>query len=206
MKIIRVEPIERCISLTWMIGAKCNYDCMYCPSWSHNNDRPHHTFEDLTTAWLNFYSATHAKNLPYKISFTGGEVTANKNFLPLIEFLRQQKNIKLQIMVTTNGSASQRYYRRLAALVDAISFSTHSEFFNEQEFFDKVLLINKCMNRPEKSIHVNIMDEYWNQDRIKLYQSLLDQHDISYSINAINYQIQTRNIPLQKGKLNLVTA
>jgi MoaA/NifB/PqqE/SkfB family radical SAM enzyme len=204
MKIIRVEPVEKSVSLTWMIGAICNYDCMYCPSWSHNNDRPHHTFEDLKTSWLNFYSATYDKNLPYKIGFTGGEVTANKNFLPLVEFLRDQ-NVQMQIMVTTNGSASKRYYRRLAELVDAISFSTHSEFFNEQEFFEKVLLINQCMTRPEKSVHVNIMDEYWNQDRIKLYQQLLDSNGVSHSVNAINYDVKIRDFPVQKGRLNLGT-
>jgi MoaA/NifB/PqqE/SkfB family radical SAM enzyme len=205
MKIIRVEPIEKYISLTWMIGAICNYDCMYCPSWSHNNDRPHNTFEDLKTTWLNFYTATRDKNLSYKISFTGGEVTANKNFLPLIKFLRQQQNVNIRILLTTNGSASGRYYQQIANLVDSIIFSTHSEFFDEQKFFKKVFLINQQMIRPEKSVHVNIMDEYWNQDRIKLYKQLLDNHDISYSVNAINYDIKIRDFPLQKGQLNLAT-
>jgi hypothetical protein len=26
MKIIRVEPTEKTVSLTWMVGAQCNYD------------------------------------------------------------------------------------------------------------------------------------------------------------------------------------
>jgi MoaA/NifB/PqqE/SkfB family radical SAM enzyme len=203
MKIIRVEPTEKIVSLTWMIGAQCNYDCMYCPSWFHNNDRPYHTFEDLKTTWLNFYSATCDKNLPYKISFTGGEVTANKNFLPLIEFLQQQ-NVSIRMSLTTNGSASERYYRSLAKLVDSISFSTHSEFFDEQKFFDKVLVINQQMIRPEKSVHVNIMDEYWNKDRIELYKQLLDANSVSYSVNEIDYGVKIRDFPVQKGRLNLV--
>lgn len=204
MKIIRVEPTEKTASLTWMIGARCNYDCMYCPSWSHNDDRPHHTFEDLKTVWLNFYSATRDKNLPYKISFTGGEVTANKNFLPLIKFLRQQ-NVSIRMLLTTNGSASKQYYQRLAALVDSISFSTHSEFFDEKKFFEKVLLINQQMIRPEKSVHVNIMDEYWNQDRIESYKQLLDANSVSYSVNTIDYSAKIRDFPMQKGQLNLGT-
>ena len=187
-----------------MIGARCNYDCMYCPSWSHNDDRPHHTFEDLKTVWSNFYSATRDKNLPYRISFTGGEVTANKNFLPLIEFLRQQ-DISMRMLVTTNGSASKRYYQRLATLVDTISFSTHSEFFDEKKFFEKVFLINQQMIRPEKSVHVNIMDEYWNQDRIELYKQLLDTKSVSYSVNAIDYSAKIRDFSVQKGQLNLGT-
>jgi MoaA/NifB/PqqE/SkfB family radical SAM enzyme len=204
MKIIRLEPVENAIIFTWMIGARCNYDCMYCPSWSHNDERPHHTFEDLKTVWLNFYSATRDKNLPYRISFTGGEVTANKNFLPLIEFLRQQ-DVSIRILLTTNGSASKRYYQRLAALVDSISFSTHSEFFDEQKFFEKVFLIDQQMIRPEKSVHVNIMDEYWNKDRIELYKQLLDDRGVSYSVNAIDYSAKIRDFPVQKGQLNLGT-
>jgi MoaA/NifB/PqqE/SkfB family radical SAM enzyme len=204
MKIIRLEPIENAIIFTWMIGARCNYDCMYCPSWSHNDERPHHTFEDLKTVWSNFYSATRDKNLPYRISFTGGEVTANKNFLPLIEFLRQQ-NVSIRMLVITNGSASKRYYQRLAALVDSISFSTHSEFFDEQKFFEKVFLIDQQMIRPEKSVHVNIMNEYWNQDRIDLYKQLLDDRGVSYSVNAIDYSAKIRDFPVQKGQLNLGT-
>ena len=204
MKIIRLEPVENAIIFTWMIGARCNSDCMYCPSWSHNDDGPHHTFEDLKTVWSNFYSATCDKNLPYKISFTGGEVTANKNFLPLIEFLRQQ-NVSIRILLTTNGSASKRYYQRLAALVDSISFSTHSELFDEQKFFEKVFLIDQQMIRPEKSVHVNIMDEYWNKDRIDLYKQLLDDRGVSYSVNAIDYSAKIRDFPVKKGQLNLGT-
>lgn len=203
MKIIRLEPIENAIIFTWMIGARCNYDCMYCPSWSHNNERPHHTFEDLKTVWSNFYSATRDKNLPYRISFTGGEVTANKNFLPLIEFLRQQ-NVSIRMLVTTNGSASKRYYQRLAALVDSISFSTHSEFFDEKKFFEKVFLINQQMVRPEKSVHVNIMDEHWNKDRIELYKQTLNNRNVSYSVNEIDYSVKIRDFPVKKGRLNLV--
>jgi MoaA/NifB/PqqE/SkfB family radical SAM enzyme len=204
MKIVKVEPISPAISMTWMIGSRCNYACSYCPAELHDDYSAHPELGQLKQAWDNFYAKTQHTGLPYKISFTGGEVTANKNFLPLIEFLREQKDIQLQIMVTTNGSASKRYYLRLAELVDAISFSTHSEFFNEQEFFDKVVLINQHMTRPAKSVHVNIMDEYWNQDRIKLYQQLLDTHSVSHSINAINYDVKIRDFPVQKGRLNLV--
>jgi hypothetical protein len=108
--------------------------------------------------------------ITYKISFTGGEVTANKSFLPLIEYLRSGLFDIGQLVVTTNGSASVNYYRRLSELVDSISFSTHSEFFDEAEFFNKVHEINKIMPKPGKSVHVNIMDEWWNQERIELYK------------------------------------
>jgi molybdenum cofactor biosynthesis enzyme MoaA len=202
-KIVKVRPTTPVISLTWMIGARCNYDCMYCPTDLHDDTSPHADLQKLKTAWHSFYSKTKHTGLPHKISFTGGEVTANKSFLPFVEYLRAGDFNIGQLLVTTNGSASARYYQHLANAVDAISFSTHSEFFNESEFFSKVIAVNHVMIRPKKSVHVNIMDESWNQDRIEIYTKLLSTNNISYSVNSIDYSQQTRTTPILQGKFNL---
>jgi len=186
-----------------MIGARCNYDCMYCSTDLHDDTSTHPDLEKLQTAWQSFYSKSRKAELPYKISFTGGEVTANKSFLPLIKYLRAGDFNLGQLLVTTNGSASEKYYLKLANLVDSISFSTHSEFFNETEFFSKVVAVNNIMTRPEKSVHVNIMDESWNQDRIQIYKDFLSTNNISHSVNTIDYSQQTRSYPLKQGTLNL---
>jgi molybdenum cofactor biosynthesis enzyme MoaA len=199
-KIIRVDPEPKHFSLGWMLGSRCNYECMYCPADLHDTTSKPHDLATMQQVWTNVYEKTKHKKLPYKISFTGGEVTANKNFLPLIQWLRQEFPEIAMIMLTTNGSASLNYYRKLAAQVEAISFSTHSEYMNETEFFKKVLAVNRIMVRPRKSFHVNIMDEYWNQDRIKLYEEFFNQHKISYSTNKINYKLGTRDFYVTKGK------
>lgn len=203
MKIVSVKPTESVVSLTWMIGSRCNYDCMYCPTELHDNTSPHPDLDQLIQVWQNFYKKTQHVGLPYKISFTGGEVTANRSFLPLIEYLRNQPVEFTQISVTTNGSASLNYYQRLCKNIDTISFSTHSEFINEAEFFDKVLNLDTLMIRPEKSLHVNIMDEPWNRERIKMYCNLLDRHHVSYSVNAIDMTSRTREHPVLKGIYNI---
>ena len=202
-KIVRVEPTTPMISLTWMIGSRCNYDCMYCPAELHDATSKHPDLKQLMAVWDSFYLKTKHIGLPYKISFTGGEVTANKSFLPLIKFLKNNDFNIGQLLVTTNGSASVNYYKQLAMLTDAISFSTHSEFINEGKFFDKVLKINSLMIRPQKSFHLNIMDEFWNQDRIELYKAWCVNHDISHSINIIEYDQGTRTYPIMQGTYNL---
>ena len=202
-QIVRVEPTTPMLSLTWMIGARCNYDCMYCPTELHDTTSGHPDLEKLKTAWQSLYQKTKQQQLPYKISFTGGEVTANKSFLPLIEYLTSGQFDIGQLIVTTNGSASLGYYTRLASLVDAISFSTHSEYIEEQEFFNKVQMLDGLMIRPAKSFHLNIMNEFWNQDRIALYQAWCERHNISYSINPIEYDKQTRAHPILQGTYNL---
>lgn len=202
--IAQVIPMPEHFSLTWMLGSRCNYDCMYCPTELHDATSRPHDLETMQQVWLNIYKKTQHKNLPYKISFTGGEVTANKNFLPLVEWLRHNYADINMILLTTNGSASQQYYKKLAAVVDSISFSTHSEYMDEQRFFDTVLAVDQLMIRPAKSVHVNIMNEHWNQDRVKAYQQWLTQHNISYSVNEIDYTKATRTVILNKGVKNLV--
>ena len=114
-KIIRVEPEPKHFTLGWMLGARCNYECMYCPADLHDTTSKPHDLVTMQQVWTNIYEKTKHKQLPYKISFSGGEVTANKNFLPLIQWLRREFPEIDMIMLTTNGSASLNYYRKLAA-------------------------------------------------------------------------------------------
>jgi len=176
---------------------------MYCPTEWHDLTSLPHDLVTMQTAWRNIHNKTKHLGLKYKIGFTGGEVTANKNFLPLVEWLRSDYSDIGMILMTSNGSASERHYTKLAKVVEAISFSVHSEFINEQEFFDKAVAINKLMIRPQKSFHVNIMNEYWNQDRIPIYKKILEDNQISYSVNEITYEKKIRDYPIFKGNLNL---
>lgn len=202
-KIIKVEPTEKLFSITWMLSSRCNYDCMYCPSELHDSTSKFLDLDTLKIAWKKIYSESLYLKLKYRISFTGGEITANKNFLPFVQWIRKNYSDIQRIDVTTNGSASINYYKKLSAIVESISFSTHSEFFNEAEFFNKVSIIDQLMVRPEKSVHVNIMNEHWNQHRIQLYKKWLDDRNISNSINEINYQKRIRDVVFFKGKQNI---
>jgi len=204
MEIIKVEPNVQYFSITWMLGKRCNYSCVYCPDYWHDNTSQHHSLEKLQSSWLKLHQQTFKKDLKYKISFTGGEVTANKNFLPFVKWLKENYNCD-KILVSTNGSAGKNYYLKLAKEVSDIIFSVHSEFINEQEFFDKAIEINQIMIRPEKSFHVNIMNEWWNQERITIYEKLLKEHGISYSINEITYSRSNRTNPILKGTYTLAT-
>jgi organic radical activating enzyme len=200
-KVIKIQPIDNVFSLTWNFGPRCNYDCMYCPTKFHNNITSHYTLLYLQNYWQNIFEKTKHRGLLYKISITGGEVTGNKDFIPFIQWLRDNHNQHIfKILLTTNGSATKKYYEKLYNLIDNISFSTHSEHIDEQKFFKTITSIKL----PEgKHMHVNIMDEFWNQDRIELYKKILEKHQISYGVNEINYNHKIRDYPIFKGKLNL---
>jgi hypothetical protein len=176
---------------------------MYCPPSLHDNTSRHPDLSLLQQRWQSIYSKTSDKNLPYKISFTGGEVSSNKSFLPLVEWLRNTYgNSIFKILVSSNGSASLRYYTRLFRLVDNLSLSFHSEHADENKFFSQVIALRKNVP-PGKHLHVIIMDEKWNQSRIPLYTDILIKHKISHSVNKIDYSKANRIEPIMKGKQNL---
>lgn len=202
-QVIRVEPIDRVMSITWMLGKRCNYDCMYCPASLHDTTSKHWTLSELKTAWNSILEKTQHLDLRYKLSFSGGEVTSSKHLLPFLIWLRETHGGRIfQILLTTNGSATLKYYKKLFDVVDNVSFSTHSEFFDERKFFATVTALKESLP-ADKFIHVNIMDEYWNKDRIPKYTKILTDHQISHSVNIIDYSKGTRTVPLVNGKLNL---
>ena len=201
-KIIKIIPTTKVFSITWNLSIRCNYDCMYCPTTLHDSTSPHPDLETLQNRWMSIVSKTQHKSLKYKICFTGGEVTGNKDFLPFLQWLRHNYDYQIdKILITTNGSATYKYYNSLLDWVNDISFSVHSEHIDEKKFFDTVLNLHRNLSAG-KHIHVCIMDEYWNVDRINLYKQLLTAHNINHSVNQIDYSVQTRSHPIIKGKFN----
>jgi MoaA/NifB/PqqE/SkfB family radical SAM enzyme len=198
-KIVSVAPTEKYFSLTWKLTNRCNYDCMYCPpAWHNNTDNAMHSLSTLQNAWTRILEKTSNLELPYKISFSGGEVTINKNFLPFVTWLKQNYQDKIfSLLLTTNGSASQSYYSKLFESVDNVSFSFHSEHADEQKFFDTVLYLKNTIG-ADKFLHVNIMNEFWNQHQIPHYVKLLQDNQISHSVNEVDYKLQTRTVPIFK--------
>jgi MoaA/NifB/PqqE/SkfB family radical SAM enzyme len=195
-KIIRIEPTNPAFTVNWNIGLRCNFDCMYCPEILHNNTDKDLTLAEFQIRWQKIVEKTQHTKLKYKLSFTGGEVTINKNFLPFLKWL--DDNYKEQISecgFTTNGSASKKYYLNAIdiGIINFISFSTHSEFFNEKKFFDTVIEVNKKSRRLKKSIHVNVMNEFWNEDKSKIYSDFLTKQKINNSINVIYYKHKIRD-------------
>jgi len=183
---------------------RCNYDCMYCPTYLHDNSSPLPSLDELKWQWEQMFEKTKHKNMLYKINLSGGELTTNKNLLPFLQWLTDHyKQYIKTIGFISNGSASKEIYLRLFNYVNYISFSTHTEHIDTDKFFTNAsACAYYAKNTEGKSFMVNIMEEFWAGEDIKKYITLCNELNIDYSISKIDYSVQTREIPIFKNKTN----
>ena len=113
----------------WEIGRRCNYDCGYCWSWIHNNTDSHKPLEMLMKATHNIEKRfTKGESVNFIIS--GGEPTANKDFL---DWLRYLNTCGHHISLHSNGSRKPEYYQEIIQYGD-LNLSVHFEFYNREKF------------------------------------------------------------------------
>lgn len=153
-------------SVSWILGRFCNYKCSYCWPYARSDNIDHQPLEVYIKtvdeikrqANLNGFTKFHW-------SFSGGEPTAYKQFLDLIQHVNTGS-----LHMTTNLSPGLKWWESWIQKTTnftrrSITASYHAEFANEQEFGDKILFlmsnnifvtINQVMV-PEK------FDEYYSR-------------------------------------------
>lgn len=201
-KIIRIEPVEKVFSITWIMNLRCNNDCMYCGV-RHDNHSELPSLERLQTHWTKVFEKSKHLNLRYKIALSGGEVTINKNFLPFMQWLNENYKQHLHhVGITTNGRASKKYYLKLFEQLNFISFSTHTESLDIETFFDTALALHKYASLVKnKFFMINIMEEYWAEEKIKQIIDFCHENKIFYSVGRIDYQREgSRKYPIFRLK------
>jgi len=120
----------------WEITRRCNYDCSYCWSWIHNNTDSHKSLEELMKATHNIENR-FTKGDPVNFIISGGEPTANKDFL---NWLRYLNTCNHHVSLHSNGSRLPEYYREIIHYGD-LNLSVHFEFYNRKKFVEVVKAI-----------------------------------------------------------------
>tara|TARA_B100001057_G_scaffold451664_1_gene494882 strand:+ start:7389 stop:8561 length:1173 start_codon:yes stop_codon:yes gene_type:complete len=124
--------------VSWDLGRRCNYDCTYCPTTRHDNFSPHATLEQLKSNvdFLFEYMDTYMQYRDFKeasISFTGGEPTVNPNFIPFIEYLKEEYNKRYRdkwhtgFSLTSNGAMGPKIAKAIIDKMSFITLSYHAE-------------------------------------------------------------------------------
>lgn len=134
-------------AVSWILGRFCNYKCSYCWPYARSSTKDHFSLEVYQNTIDEIKRQARANGFTeFHWSFSGGEPTAYKELLKLIESLDEIDNSYQSFHMTTNLSPNYKFWRKwldATAFLDRVSItaSFHAEFANETEFADKILML-----------------------------------------------------------------
>lgn len=159
-------------SVDWYIGKRCNFDCSYCVEYLHDYTSPHVPLENMKKL-VDLIYEKEGSNVLW--SLTGGEPTLNPQFLDLCAYIKEKGS--KYTSVTTNGSRTLEYHKKLFELVDGITQSFHFEFmehrideyihkFIELEKYRQELNLKREKGQPKKTLILRFMVETGQLDNV----------------------------------------
>jgi organic radical activating enzyme len=113
-------------SVEWMLGNTCNYDCSFCSSEIKDGSQRWLKIEDYISTCARLIAQAERKNKKIVFQFTGGEPTLFKDFIQLIEFIKEKGHY---VNLISNGSRTLRWWKELADknLINYLFISVHTE-------------------------------------------------------------------------------
>ena len=158
-------------NVSWILGRFCNYKCSYC--WPYaNTDKPDHQEFEIYTKTIDSIKTQARENGfdRFHFSFSGGEPTAYKKLLDLVEYYSNDEAPYQSIHMTTNLSPNETWWQRWIAAgknIDkkSLTASYHAEFADETEFGDKCLYLmdNDVSVTINQVMIPELFDEYYDR-------------------------------------------
>lgn len=126
VKIENNQP-DNVLRIEYMLGNTCNQKCNYCFPGSNEGDI---AWPDLEMVKKNFkkvldHYKANGKDT-FNIFFVGGEPTLWDDFLPLIEWLKQNYSCILEI--STNATRGIIWWTKAGRVLDHVNISVHHEY------------------------------------------------------------------------------
>lgn len=160
-------------SVDWYIGKRCNFNCSYCVEYLHDYTSPHVPLENMIKL-VDLIYEKEGSNVLW--SLTGGEPTIHPKFLDLCSYIKNKGS--RYISVTTNGTRTLDYHKKLFEKVDGITQSFHFEFMEHRidEYIDKFIKLeeyrnylnqNLKINEPKKTLILRFMVEDGQLENVK---------------------------------------
>lgn len=192
---VRKDP--KIVTITWFIGKRCNYDCSYCASYLHDNYSPH---IDKNKAFnfidqLEKYTVEQGKN--FKINITGGEPFVHPNFIELLKYIKNKKQLT-QLVVVSNGSVPLKTYIESTEYITNLTISLHLEQDDSviNNTVDKILSLNAVSGL---FLNVNLMALPGKLDKIKNIIELFDTNNVKFVLRKINPPFENKEDFIKKG-------
>ena len=132
-------------TVSWILGRFCNYKCSYCWPYARTDKPDYQEFEIYINAMDEIKRQARENGFTeFHWSFSGGEPTAYKKLLDLINHLNDGISPYQSIHMTTNLSPSRKWWKKWCENTSKlqqrnITASYHAEHATESEFEEKCL-------------------------------------------------------------------
>jgi hypothetical protein len=154
-------------SVSWILGRFCNYNCSYCWPYARSDRIDHQSLEVYTNTVDQIKKQANQNGFTqFHWSFSGGEPTAYKQLIDLVNYIECDQHSDYQsIHMTTNLSPGSKWWKnwcdKTASLQRrSVTASFHDEFAKEQEFGDKCLQL--MYERAGVTINqVMVPEKFW---------------------------------------------
>ena len=138
----------------WDLGRRCNYNCNYCWNGVHSPTEKHHSY-DVIKGTIKKIINDWARNNEVRWNFGGGEPTIHPNFLDIVKFLKENNQ---WVMLVSNGSRENNYWKELRKYCNSVLFSAHFESMakferHEARFIENINLVMDWHNSHD--------DDHW---------------------------------------------
>jgi len=157
-------------STSWILGRFCNYKCSYCWPYARSDQLDHLSLDVYKTAIDQIKSQARNNGFDqFHWSFSGGEPTAYKHLLELVDHLNDSESTYQSLHMTTNLSPGNNWWKNWATRTaflqrKSITASFHDEFAKENEFGDK------CLQLTQDYVYVTINQVMVPEKFYELYE------------------------------------
>jgi hypothetical protein len=154
-------------SVSWILGRFCNYNCSYCWPYARSDRIDYQPFEIYKNSIDEIKRQSRQNGFnQFHWSFSGGEPTAYKNLIDLVNHLDNDLESSYQSLhMTTNLSPGSKWWKSWCEKTSclqrrSVTASYHAEFAKEQEFGDKCLqLMYECVGVTVNQVMVP--EKFW---------------------------------------------
>lgn len=184
---------DNLLRVEWNLGKRCNFDCSYCGSSTHDKVSPHLDSSTIDKTLIRLSELGRKSGKAVKLAFTGGEPFLHPNFLDVLDRAHELGISK--ISVTTNGSFPARTYEQALTRLSHLIVSYHMEYAkrervlqNIEELHDLIFARRKTGESRLGGLHVHVMllpGEFEEAERVV---ARLKERGIEYAVRRIRPQ------------------
>ena len=188
MKIMPEEKFKDIIHITLNVTWACNYNCSYCYNKGIVKSAKDYVEYEHILAFLQQVNKKYPDKTIY-LYISGGEPTIYKDFDKLIRGIKETVNAK--ISVVNNASKSLEWWKENAKYFDAINLSYHTEFADQQHYYNVCKTILEANEKCPVSALIMIHEPNFDM-AYEFGRSLLELEDVVVNIKKIRQHKYTK--------------